>query len=89
MSIVERAVHMETIWDWLTIIAFAGLATLLLQRSTEEEPSDELWQYAPPAIGCAVANYFGNEGQHLIAAVLLLGVVSYIFFILKVRLPKF
>jgi hypothetical protein len=35
---------METIWDWLTIIAFAGLATLLLQRSTEEELRDELWQ---------------------------------------------
>lgn len=39
---------METYWDWLTVIAFAGLVTLLLQRSSEEHPQDELWQYAPP-----------------------------------------
>lgn len=81
-------IFMETYWDWLTVITFAGLATLLLQRSSEEEPSDELWQYAPPAIGCAVTNYFGNEGQHLIAGALFIGVISYIFVILKVRLPK-
>lgn len=80
---------METYWDWLTVITFAGLTTLLLQRSSEEEPRDELWQYAPPAIGCAVTNYFGNEGQHLIAGALFIGVISYIFLILKVRLPKF
>lgn len=80
--------HMETYWDWLTVIAFAGLATLLLQRSSEEEPRDELWHYAPPAVGCAVTNYLGNEGQHLIAAVLFVGVIAYIVMILKVRLPK-
>lgn len=80
---------METVWDWLTIIAFAGLATLLLQRSTEEELRDELWQYAPPAIGCAASNYFGNEGQHLVAAALLISVVAYIFIVLKVQIPKF
>ena len=80
---------METIWDWLTIIAFAGLATLLLQRSTEDELRDELWQYAPPAIGCATANYLGNEGQDLVAAALLIAVIAYIFVVLKVHLPRF
>ncbi|MGB5078954.1 MAG: XrtV sorting system accessory protein [Sphingorhabdus sp.] len=80
---------METIWDWMTVFAFAGLATLLLQRSTEEEPRDELWQYFPSCIGCAVTNYLGNEGQTLIAAALFAGVIMYIFIVLKVQLPKF
>ena len=78
---------METIWDWLTVFIFAGLATLLLQRSSEEEPRDKLWHYAPPALGCAVANYLGNNGQPIIAGFLLAGVVVYVFMVLKVRLP--
>ncbi|MBS0480678.1 MAG: hypothetical protein JSR96_00705 [Proteobacteria bacterium] len=78
---------METVWDWLTVFAFAGLATLLLQRSMEEEPRDQLWQYAPPALGCAVANYLGNHDQHVAAGALLIGVVVYIFKVLKVKLP--
>ncbi len=78
---------METIWDWLTVFTFAGLATLLLQRSMEETPRDHLWQYAPPAIGCAVANYTGNKDMHVVAALLLAGVIAYIFIVLKVRLP--
>ena len=80
---------METTWDWLTVFAFAGLATLLLQRSSEETPRDELWHYAPPAIGCAVANWLGNHDQPIIAGLLLLGVAIYAFVVLKVRLPKF
>ncbi len=78
---------METIWDWITVIAFSGLVTLLLQRSAEETPRDELWHYAPPAVGCAVANYLGNEGYDLFAAILLVGVVVYIFTVLKVPNP--
>jgi hypothetical protein len=79
---------LETVWDWVTVFGFAGLVTLLLQRSAEEEPRDELWQYAPPAIGFAVANYFGNEGQHWIAGALLIAVVAYIFKVLKVTIPR-
>ena len=78
---------METVWDWVTVFAFAGLATLLLQRSAEEKPRDKLWQYLPPAIGCAVANYLGNEGHHLPAAGLLAVVIAYIFLVLRVTLP--
>lgn len=80
---------METVWDWLTVFCFAGLVTLMLQRSSEEVLRDKLWQYAPPALGCAVANYLGNEGMHIAAALLLAGVIVYIFVVLKVRLPKF
>jgi hypothetical protein len=78
---------METVWDWLTVFAFAGLVTLLLQRSSEDEPRDKLWQYAPPAIACAVANYVGNEGMQVLAGVILVVAVAYIFTVLQVRLP--
>lgn len=78
---------MSTIWDWVTVFIFAGLATLLVQRSMEEEPRDKLWQYAPPSIGCALANYLGNNGQPVFAGAIVIGVVIYIFIVLKVKLP--
>jgi hypothetical protein len=77
----------ETFWDWITVFTFAGLATLLLQRSAEEEPRDHLWQYAPPAVGCALVNYLGNEGYHAPAAVIFVAVVAYIFKVLNVPVP--
>ena len=79
---------METVWDWLTVFAFAGLVTLLIQRSQEEEPRDHLWQYAPPTVGCAVANYLGNEGFGIIAGVLLMAIAIYVWKVLKVNLPN-
>jgi hypothetical protein len=78
---------METVWDWLTIFAFAGLVTLMLQRSSEEKPRDKLWQYAPAALGCAVANYVGNQGHTIAAGLLLALVAAYIVVVLKVRIP--
>lgn len=80
---------METPWDWITVFIFAGLATLLLQRSTEEQPRDELWHYLPAAAGCAAANYAGNEGYHVLAAAIVAAVVAYILIVLKVKLPRF
>lgn len=78
---------METFWDWITVFTFAGLATLLLQRSAEEEPRDELWQYGPPAVGCGLVNYVGNHGYPVVAAVLFVAVVVYIFKVLNVPIP--
>lgn len=78
---------METIWDWVTVFCFAGLVTLMLQRSAEPEPRDQLWHYAPPAVGFAVSNYFGNEGDHWIAGVILIAALVYIFKVLKVSIP--
>ena len=81
---------MKTIYDLLTMVIFAGLVVLFLQRSTAAEPRDHMYQYAPPAIGCAVANYIGNEadksGNHMLAAVavaIILAVVGYILYVLK------
>ena len=75
---------MHTIYDWVTMAVFAGLIILFLQRSTgPEEPNDHLWQYMPPAIGCALANYLGNHGQGLWAGIIVLAVIAYIFQVLK------
>ena len=79
---------METVWDWATVFVFAGLVTLMLQRSMMEEPPDSLWHYAPPAIGCAVVNYIGNEGYDIVAAAGLVAIAVYIFKVLKVPLGR-
>jgi len=79
---------METVWDWLTIFIFAGLVTLLLQRSSEDRPKDKLWQYFPAGIALAVANYLGNHGVVWAAVAMLIGLVVYVLVVLKVRLPR-
>lgn len=74
---------METIYDWITILGFAGLVTLFLQRSSLENPPDSVWQYLPPAIGAAACNYFGNEGQDVVAIAIGVAAVAYVFIVLK------
>jgi hypothetical protein len=73
----------KTIFDLVTMVIFAGLVVLFLQRSSAPEPRDHMYQYAPPALGCAVANYLGNNGQDIGAWVLIVCVVGYVFFVLK------
>ncbi len=80
---------METPYDWLTIIVFAGLIVLFLQRS-QGAPRDHLWQYLVAAIGCAATNYLGNEAMktgglpyHLAAVALGLATLGFIWFILQ------
>lgn len=81
---------MKTIYDLLTMVIFAGLVVLFLQRSTAAEPRDHMYQYAPPAIGCAVANYVGNQAversNNILAGLaigIILAVVAYILYVLK------
>ncbi|HEY1929066.1 MAG TPA: hypothetical protein VK801_12605 [Caulobacteraceae bacterium] len=81
---------MKTIYDLLTMAIFAGLVVLFLQRSTAAEPRDHMYQYAPPAIGCAVANYVGNQAVERsnnmlagLAIAIILAVVAYILYVLK------
>lgn len=75
---------MQTPYDWLTIALFAGLIVIFLQRSTgQEEPRDSLLSYFPPAVGCAVSNYLGNEGYDLLAIAGLIAVVAYTHFVIK------
>lgn len=74
---------METPFDWLALTVFVGLVVLLLQRSSQENPPDKLWHYGPPAVGSAVANYVGNAGYPILAALGLVAVIAYICFVLR------
>jgi uncharacterized membrane protein YjjP (DUF1212 family) len=75
---------MQTVWDWLSLAVFAGLAVLYLQRSVDENgPKDRIIDYLPPAIACAIANYVGNHGYGIFAILLLAAAVAHIVFILK------
>jgi uncharacterized membrane protein YjjP (DUF1212 family) len=76
---------MDTIYDWVSLAIFAGLVVLFLQRSTSEHSAKDasLFYYLGAGVGCAAANYFGNQGQNLIAIVLLAATVAFIIFFLK------
>jgi hypothetical protein len=75
---------MSTIFDWVTVAIFGALVVLFLQRSTGPAPaSDTILHYFPPALGCALANYLGNEGYRIAAIALSIAVVGYILFVLK------
>lgn len=80
---------METPYDWITIVVFAGLIVLFLQRS-QGQARDHLWQYLVAAIGCAVTNYIGNEAlkqgeaaYHFAAIATGVGTLAFIWIILK------
>ena len=74
---------MQTIFDWVTVGLFGILAVLFLHRSAKPEPHDyKVIHYAPPALGCALANYLGNNGQPLLAIAIVLATVGYILFVL-------
>ncbi len=77
---------METIYDWTSVLLFAGLVVLMLQRSSMKPPPDSLWAYLPPAIACAAANQFGNNGEDAIAIILLGAIIVYVFTVLKLRI---
>lgn len=76
---------MNTIYDWASLAVFAGLIVLFLQRSTSDraEKDVSLLYYLGAGVGCAAANYFGNEGQHFIAILLLAGTIGFIVYFLK------
>jgi hypothetical protein len=77
---------METVYDWVTVAIFAGIIVLFMQRSMAEEVErggDSLWLYLGAGVGCAVANYFGNQGQHIIAVLLIAGTLGFILYFLK------
>lgn len=74
---------METIYDWITVSIFAGLIVLFLQRSTADESHDSIWLYLAAALGCAVANYSGNEGYDVLAWIIIVATLAYIVRYLK------
>jgi hypothetical protein len=82
---------LQTLFDWISILIFAGLVVLYLQRSMADGPPvDRIAHYAPPAIGCAAGNFVGNQGAtdgrtdlQLLAAAILVAAVVYILQVLK------
>jgi hypothetical protein len=73
----------STVYDAVTIGLFAGLAILFLQRSSAAEPRDKIVHYLPPAAGCALGNWLGNQHQDIAAIVVIAAVVVYSLFVLK------
>lgn len=75
---------MQTIYDWVTVAIFGALIVLFLHRSTaQEEPKDNIFQYLPACIGCAVANYVGNQGHGAAAFAIVVVVLAYVAIVLK------
>lgn len=77
---------MESVYDWVTVAIFAGLVVLFVQRSTTEEEThqhDSLVMYLVAAVGCAIANYVGNKGLHIVAVPLILATLGFIVYFLK------
>lgn len=75
---------METIYDWVSMAIFGGLVVLFLHRSVSDtEPKDTILHYMPPAVGCAAANYVGNQGQGPLSALIVVAVLAYIVIVLK------
>jgi hypothetical protein len=77
---------METVYDWVTVAIFAGLVVLFVQRSTAEEQMrehDSLLLYLGAALGCAVANYIGNQGVHWLAIPLIAATIFFIVYYLR------
>jgi hypothetical protein len=73
-----------TLYDLITIGLFAGLAILFLQRSLgPPNDKDRIYHYAPPAVGCAAANWFGNQHADLVAIAIIAASVAYTFIVLK------
>jgi len=77
--------RMETVYDWVSLAIFAGLIVLFLQRSTGDrsEKDVSLLYYLGAGVGCAAANYFGNQGQDLIAVLLIAATVAFVLYFLK------
>lgn len=76
---------MSSIYDWLCLGIFAGLVVLFLQRSTSEDNQhdDPLVFYLVAGAACGFANYLGNSGQDLFAALLLVATLALIMCYLK------
>lgn len=79
---------MQTIYDWVTIALFAGIIVLFLQRSTSDvdqdaEKHNSLAFYLIAAGSCAVVNYVGNHGNDVIAIILLVATLAFIWYFLR------
>jgi hypothetical protein len=76
----------KTMYDLVTMAIFAGLVVLFLQRSAGQQTADDRlyqYQYLPPAVGLALANWLGNQQQNLLAIGVIVAVIAYVAVVLK------
>ncbi len=75
---------MKTVFDLVSLIMFAGLAILYLQRSASPQPdSIALWKYAVAAIGCATADYLGDQGHAVMSVVVFAALIVFALLMLR------
>lgn len=74
---------METVYDWASMIIFAGVVVLFLQRSMEAVPADRYHHYLLASGGCVLGNYLGNHGMGALATVTIAVDLIYILLVLK------
>ena len=75
---------MKSLYDLVSLIIFAGIAVLFLQRSASAEPdTTSLWKYAVAAIGCAVADVLGNNGQMIPSIIVFIALAVFSVFMLR------
>ncbi len=75
---------MKTVYDWITVMIFAGLVTHFLHQSSKPggEEGQSIWLYMVACVGCGIANWLGNNGWHFAAIALIaltLGYSLYVF----------
>lgn len=51
---------MSTIFDYISVLGFVVIVVLYFHYSNKEQQN--FTGYLWPSIGCALTNYFGNEG---------------------------
>lgn len=83
LATIAKGHWVETVFDWITVAVFAGLIVLFLQRSTAEVQVDRMIDYLPPALGCALGNYLGNNGHPIIAVLVIATIPVYVWIVLK------
>jgi ABC-type sugar transport system permease subunit len=72
---------MKTVYDWITVMIFAGLVTHFLHQSSKPGGSDQsIWLYMVACVGLAVANWLGNNDWHLAAIALIAATLGYSFY---------
>ena len=75
---------MSSIYDVVSLIMFAGVALLFLQRSAAAEADPvPLWRYAVTAAGCATGDIMGNNHLPIEAVAMLAVTVAFGFAMLK------
>lgn len=68
---------MSTIFDFATVLVFLFIVVLFFHFSKDED--QDILAYIWPSIGCALANYFGNNTFDLVAWIFISLTLLYVY----------